>query len=647
VVLALLVMLAVLTSHLMEPLMSYVANVRQGTEYSEAVNDVVLRVAEIQERLEGYAVYPNNETKAAVADRLDALDKATVVRGFGVDFAESGVGAAAHGYSVSVQETFATIEQRRTKVGKLRRVATGIHATLAFVASTTAPSDVALRESAIQLTAHFLEADAAAERFISSRDASDMAAANRSLQQVLGTMKTLATPAGNETELSRSFAALGQKLDEYGATLEELAATDAWLRQNATERQAASRAVLETTTAERARALAAQHDAVSAMRNSISSVRAWLELASAGAIAVGCVLALWIGGSISRPIRQMTEVMRRLAEGDLSQQIPALERRDEIGQMAKALLILCGHAQGARDLQDAAERAGLVKAERDQAMERHIQDFGSSTAVVMAGLEHSADQVRTTADKLYSATQQTLSCSETTANGAAASALRLSGVAAATEQLSASISEIGVQVTRAASAAHEAVERATTTDAKVADMALAAEQVGTVVRLIHDIAQRTNLLALNATIEAARAGPAGRGFAVVAGEVKALAAQTAHATDQIAEQIAAIRAATGEAVGAVQEVCAVITSIDQVASAIASAVEQQAITTREISTSVQTLTVATQETTDAMQEVSSVSREAGDESRLVLSVANDLGQSTYVLGEEIKQFLQVMAQASG
>jgi methyl-accepting chemotaxis protein len=546
-----------------------------------------------------------------------------------------------------VQETLAVVEQRYANMQSLRDIGTEVRAISATLAASVPVADATGFEQNTQLTESFLEADAAAARFTGSRDTSDLAEAEKLLKSISAGLKALAGPPGSDTERSRSLAGFAQKFDDSRAALADLAATNDWLQRQTQERQAASRAVLDALAAERAQAVAVQNTAIDAMRDRINSVRQWLEIASLGAILVGAVLALWMGRSISRPVVQLTGVMRHLAEGDLSQQIPALERSDEIGQMAKALLVLCGHAQEARDLQDAAERAGLVKTERDQAIERHIQDFGSSTSVVMSALEHSADQVRTTADKLYSATQQTLSCSETTAKGAAASALRLSGVAAATEQLSSSISEIGVQVTRAASAAHEAVQRATTTDAKVADMALAAEQVGAVVRLIHDIAQRTNLLALNATIEAARAGPAGRGFAVVAGEVKALAAQTAHATDEIAEQIAAIRAATGEAVGAVQEVCAVINSIDQVASAIASAVEQQAITTREISNSVQTLTLATQQTTEAMQEVSSVSREAGEESRLVLSVANDLGKSTYVLGEEIKQFLHAMAQASG
>jgi methyl-accepting chemotaxis protein len=229
-----------------------------------------------------------------------------------------------------------------------------------------------------------------------------------------------------------------------------------------------------------------------------------------------------------------------------------------------------------------------------------------------------------------------------TAEGAQQSSSNLSAVAAATEEMTASVTEISRQVAEAARAAQDAVERAHATGATVRGLAEAADQIGDVVRLITDIAGQTNLLALNATIEAARAGDAGKGFAVVASEVKTLASQTARATEQISAQISAIQAATGDAVGAVQEVANAIQRVNGVASAIAAAVEEQDAVTRDISSSVQSVARQNDDAARAMREVSDVAEGARTSSGTVKQAAETVADVTARLGEQVDGFLTGM-----
>ncbi len=370
-----------------------------------------------------------------------------------------------------------------------------------------------------------------------------------------------------------------------------------------------------------------------------------IGIAGASLVIAVLIAVLYVGRVVVHRLTILRRAMAEIAAGDLDVTIQQ-NGRDEITEMARALAVFRQNAHEARAQQAATDLDHVMEGRRQTAMDHYTQDFGTSAAGVMANLARSAETMRATAAQMSVESRTTRDGAARTAEGATVSAQNLAAVAAAAEEMSASINEISRQVAHATDAAHVAVDRASATNAKVTGMAEVAAEVGNVVQLINEIAGRTNLLALNATIEAARAGEAGRGFAVVANEVKALATQTASATNEIATQIAAIRAATTEAVDAVREVSAAIGQVEEVATAIAAAVVQQASVTQGIVASVHSVTTATLETTRAMREVSEASERTEDASAKVLTGANDLGRDADTLRGEVTQFLEAMAGTS-
>ncbi len=283
--------------------------------------------------------------------------------------------------------------------------------------------------------------------------------------------------------------------------------------------------------------------------------------------------------------------------------------------------------------------------QRQDKVTKAIEEFGGKSKTALGAVAGAANQVQSTANTLSGNAQQTSAQSTAVAAASEQASANVQTVASATEELSSSVMEIGRQVAESAKIAGQAVDQANQTNTTVQSLAAAAEKIGTVVKLIQDIASQTNLLALNATIEAARAGDAGKGFAVVAAEVKNLANQTAKATEEIGQQIAEIQGATKELVGAIQEIATTITSINQIATMIAAAVEQQGAATKEIARNVQEAAKGTQEVSSNISGVNKAANETGEMASGLLSAAGELTRQSEGLRSEVEGFFATIRAA--
>jgi methyl-accepting chemotaxis protein len=367
--------------------------------------------------------------------------------------------------------------------------------------------------------------------------------------------------------------------------------------------------------------------------------------------AVGLVLALGLLAGIImflvvRPLGGITGSLQRLAAGDLGVDVPGADRKDEVGALAKSLQVFKENARQAKRL--AAEQEELkvrAAAEQKAAMNKMADAFEASVGGIVGTVASASTEMQGAAQSLTATAEEASRQATAVAAAATQASANVQTVATAAEELSASIAEISRQVAQSSQVASKAVGEAKRTDGTVQSLAAAAQKIGEVVGLIQNIAGQTNLLALNATIEAARAGDAGKGFAVVASEVKALANQTAKATDEIAGHIAAIQGATGDAVAAIRSIGATIEQVNEIAAAIASAVEEQGAATKEIAGNVQQAAAGTDDVSSNIAGVTQASGEVGAAATQVLGSAGELSKQSERLRQEVETFLATVRSA--
>ncbi len=611
------------------------ASVKQETEGADASREFQRAVVTIQAAARSFADHPRPGYLQTLSDALSAATTHfAVIQSLGNGNDQTNLGAIERTFA-RMRQNFEELTKEYTRLGadndagiraKVREAAADMERVIGLDMSWL-PT-----ETAHQLIETLLAMRRYEAAYALDRSFADRASFNEEFGKFRKVLDGVVAAEVLKTQVRQTVRNYVDAFESWIATDSEITSRVAGIDSDAEFLIRSADANVKRSNEQNAQASAALHRSQARTRNFIIGV-------GLATVVLGLAFGLWIGRTITRPLLGLAGVMQQLADGDTSARIPATRARDEIGTMARAVVVF-------RDTMIERERLAATQAETTRAREQR----GEAIAVTIAGFEMSVDQalakVRDAARRLEAASSHLNSAADRVSSETRTAEHRVefasnnvTTAASSVEELAASIAGIAEQATRSTEVARRAVDEARRTVRTMTELGGAATRIGEVVGLIQAIAGQTNLLALNATIEAARAGAAGRGFAVVASEVKSLAGQTSKATEEIAGQVGAIQSAVADAAQAIEQVNAIIEEISTIASTVAITVEEQNQAVANIAEGVHRASGEARSGAEAMSRVAGATNDARATAVEVKALSDTLAGEAESLDGEVRRFL--------